>query len=120
MDTLTKVMNVNQHQIDELARYLEAFEQIRNKAVEAVPEIHEQVDMAGAWMMFRFSKWFGSTSHRRRTEHRLGEIAKRFPNLFPHCGGLVLGHRVDDGARMSGEAPTVYSPCVGLRVKLGR
>ena len=84
MDTLTKVMNVNQHQIDELARHLEAFEQIRDKAVEAVPETHEQVDMAGAWMMFRFSKWLGFKGHRRRAEHRLGEIAKRFPNLFPY------------------------------------
>ena len=72
MDTLTKVMDVNQHQIDELARHPEAFEQIRDKAVEAVPEIREQVDMAGAWMMFRFSKWFGFTGYRRRAEHRLG------------------------------------------------
>ena len=56
MDTLTKVMDVNQHQIDELARHPEAFEQIRDKAFEAVPEIREQVDMAGAWMMIRFSK----------------------------------------------------------------
>ena len=46
MDNLTKVMTVNQHQIDELSRHLEAFEQIRDKAVEAVPEIREQVDMA--------------------------------------------------------------------------
>ena len=82
MDTLTKVMDVNQHRINELARHLEAFEQIRDKAVENVPEILEQVNVAGAWMMFRFSKWFGFTGHRRRAEHRLGEIAKRFPNLF--------------------------------------
>ena len=70
MDTLTKVMDVNQHQIDELARHPEAFGQIRNKAVEVVPEIREQINMTGAWMMFRFSKWFGFTDH-RRAEHRL-------------------------------------------------
>ena len=59
-------------QSDELARHLEAFERIRDKAVETVPEILEQVNVAGAWMVFRFSKWFGSTGHRRRTEHRFG------------------------------------------------
>ena len=59
MDTLTKVMDANQHQIDELTRHLEAFEQIRDKAVEAVPEIREQVDMAAAWMMFRFQNGLG-------------------------------------------------------------
>ena len=56
MDTLTKVMDVNQHRINELTRHPEAFEQIRDKAVEAVPEIREKVDMVGAWIMFRFLK----------------------------------------------------------------
>ncbi len=46
MDTLVKVMEVNQHQIDELTRHLGAFEQVRDKAVEAVPEIRQQIDMA--------------------------------------------------------------------------
>lgn len=46
MDVLVKVMTVNQHQVDELSRHLEAFEQLRDKAVEAVPEIRSQIDMA--------------------------------------------------------------------------
>ena len=46
MDVLVKVMEVNQHQVDELSRHLEAFEQVREKAVEAVPEIRSQIDMA--------------------------------------------------------------------------
>ena len=46
MDSLVTVMNVNQHQIEELSRHLNAFEKVRDKAVEAVPEIREQIDMA--------------------------------------------------------------------------
>ena len=46
MDALVKVMEVNQHQVDELSRHLEAFAQLRDKAVEAVPEIRSQIDMA--------------------------------------------------------------------------
>lgn len=50
MDTLVKVMEVNQHQIEELSRHLNVFEQVRDKAVEAVPEIRSQIDqvIAGA------------------------------------------------------------------------
>lgn len=44
MDTLKEVMTVNQHQIQELDRHLEAFKDIRDKAVEAVPEIRTQID----------------------------------------------------------------------------
>ncbi|PVZ64478.1 hypothetical protein DC094_19385 [Pelagibaculum spongiae] len=46
MDHLGKVMEVNQHQIEELSRHLGAFEQVRDKAVEAVPEIRSQIDSA--------------------------------------------------------------------------
>ena len=44
MNELKSVMEVNQHQISELARHLEAFKDVRDKAVEAVPEIREQID----------------------------------------------------------------------------
>ncbi|WP_194866730.1 MotA/TolQ/ExbB proton channel family protein [Pseudoalteromonas sp. PPB1] len=43
MDTLTAVMEVNQHQLAELERHLAAFEQMRDKAVEAVPQIQQHV-----------------------------------------------------------------------------
>lgn len=43
MDELRAVIVVNQHQIQELARHLEAFVQMRDKAVEAVPQIREQI-----------------------------------------------------------------------------
>lgn len=46
MDALIKVMEVNQHQIEELSRHLNAFEQVRDKAVAAVPEIRSQIDQA--------------------------------------------------------------------------
>ncbi len=45
MDALVKVMEVNQHQINELARHLEGFAQVRDKAVAAVPEISGQIDL---------------------------------------------------------------------------
>lgn len=46
MTNLKTVMEVNQHQITELDRHLEAFKDIRDMAVEAVPEIQEQIDAA--------------------------------------------------------------------------
>ncbi|MFK0570697.1 hypothetical protein [Endozoicomonas sp.] len=43
MSDLTQVMEVNQHQIEELARHLDAFAETRDKAVEAIPEIQQQI-----------------------------------------------------------------------------
>ena len=43
MEKLKTVMVTNQHQIDELGNHLEAFRDMRDKAVEAVPEIRSQV-----------------------------------------------------------------------------
>ena len=44
MNNLKEVMDVNQHQLNELERHLEAFKDIRDRAVEAVPEIRKQID----------------------------------------------------------------------------
>lgn len=44
MSHLESVMKINQHQIDELSNHLEAFKDIRDRAVEAVPEIRTQID----------------------------------------------------------------------------
>ncbi len=44
MNNLKQVMEVNQHQVEELGRHLEAFKDMRDKAVEAVPEIRKQVE----------------------------------------------------------------------------
>lgn len=41
---LRDVLEVNQHQITELNRHLEAFAGVRDRAVEAVPQIREQID----------------------------------------------------------------------------
>ncbi len=41
---LKQVMEVNQHQLSELESHLEAFKDIRDKAVEAVPEIRKQIE----------------------------------------------------------------------------
>jgi hypothetical protein len=46
MNELKEVVQVNQHQINELNRHLEAFKDIRDKAVMAVPEIRGQIDHA--------------------------------------------------------------------------
>ncbi|MDH0345828.1 hypothetical protein [Aeromonas dhakensis] len=43
MSDLKNVMEVNQHQLAELERHLEAFQIMRDKAVEAVPQIQQQV-----------------------------------------------------------------------------
>ncbi|EKP0299101.1 MotA/TolQ/ExbB proton channel family protein [Aeromonas veronii] len=43
MNDLKNVMEVNQHQLAELERHLEAFKEMRDKAVEAVPQIQQQV-----------------------------------------------------------------------------
>lgn len=44
MSGLNEVMTVNQHQLGELTRHLEAFKDMRDKAVDAVPEIRRQVE----------------------------------------------------------------------------
>ena len=44
MEALKEVMEVNQHQLKELASHLEAFRDMRDKAVEAVPQIRQQVE----------------------------------------------------------------------------
>lgn len=46
MNNLKAVMEVNQHQIAELDRHLNAFKEVRDRAVMAVPEIQDQIDMA--------------------------------------------------------------------------
>lgn len=47
MHDLKEVLEVNQHQITELQRHLEAFVSMRDKAIEAVPMIQEQVEGLG-------------------------------------------------------------------------
>ena len=44
MEKLSEVTEVNQHQLAELERHLEAFTEVRDKAVEALPEIREKID----------------------------------------------------------------------------
>jgi len=44
MQNLKEVLVVNQHQVNELSRHLDTFKDIRDKAVEAVPEIRQQID----------------------------------------------------------------------------
>lgn len=47
MATLAEVLSVNQHQVQELGRHLDAFVKMRDKAIEAVPEIKEQLEKVG-------------------------------------------------------------------------
>ncbi|HRY18564.1 MAG TPA: MotA/TolQ/ExbB proton channel family protein [Candidatus Competibacteraceae bacterium] len=44
MAQLKTVLEVNQHQLQELSRHLEIFRDMRDKAVEAVPQIREQIE----------------------------------------------------------------------------
>lgn len=45
MIRLGEVMTVNQHQVQELGRHLDAFKDVRDKAVEAVPQLKEQIGL---------------------------------------------------------------------------
>jgi chromosome segregation ATPase len=47
MAELKNVLQVNQHQIAELQRHLDAFVQVRDKAIEAVPRINQQLTAIG-------------------------------------------------------------------------
>lgn len=47
MAALRDVLQVNQHQISELSRHLDAFVLLRDKATDAVPTIHEKLDEVG-------------------------------------------------------------------------
>ena len=47
MEKMQSVLQVNQHQIQELQRHLEAFVTMRDKAVEAIPVIHENLNNVG-------------------------------------------------------------------------
>ncbi|MBU9817141.1 hypothetical protein J1781_20165 [Rahnella sp. C60] len=47
MAELQNVLKVNQHQIDELSRHLDAFATLRDKATEAVPAIQMKLDEVG-------------------------------------------------------------------------
>lgn len=47
MEQLAGVLQVNQHQIQELGRHLSAFMEVRDKAVEAVPEIQARLEEVG-------------------------------------------------------------------------
>src|SRR5690606_11866955 len=46
MQELQQVMQVNQHQLNELQRHLSAFGDIRDRAVQALPEIRTHIDTA--------------------------------------------------------------------------
>lgn len=50
MERMKSVLDVNQHQLQELERHLDAFKDIRDRAVAAVPEIREQIDQTVAGM----------------------------------------------------------------------
>ena len=43
MSNLEQVINTNQFQVEELNKHLEAFKEMRDKAVEAIPQIKEQI-----------------------------------------------------------------------------
>lgn len=50
LESLKRVIEVNQHQIQELQRHLEAFVYMRDRATEAVPQIQHQLDEIGRQM----------------------------------------------------------------------
>ncbi len=51
MNDLKEIMTVNQHQISELNRHLEVFGAMRDAAIDAVPQIHEQIEYVGSQLV---------------------------------------------------------------------
>ena len=51
MQLLSNVINVNQHQINELTRHLDAFVAMRDQAVIAVPQIKQQLEQVGQQLL---------------------------------------------------------------------
>lgn len=51
MQLLSTVINVNQHQINELTRHLDAFVAMRDQAVIAVPHIQEKLEQVGEQLL---------------------------------------------------------------------
>jgi len=51
MKTLGEVLTVNQHQISELDRHLDAFVKMRDQAVIAVPQIQSQLEIVGQQLL---------------------------------------------------------------------
>jgi hypothetical protein len=47
MQALSEVLNINQHQIQELSRHLDAFISMRQQAIQAVPEIQNKLEEVG-------------------------------------------------------------------------
>lgn len=45
MQNLSDVLQVNQHQINELNRHLDAFENLQEKAIQALPKTQEHIDL---------------------------------------------------------------------------
>ncbi|WP_146074313.1 hypothetical protein [Pokkaliibacter plantistimulans] len=72
MALLQSVMEVNQHQIGELDRHLTAFSDVRDRAVEAVPEIRKQIDATLA----------GAQAVSREINEGMGEVAKQVEKVL--------------------------------------
>ena len=51
MEQLNSVITVNQHQITELTRHLDAFVSMRNEAVIAVPQIQQKLEQVGEQLL---------------------------------------------------------------------
>lgn len=98
MQSLEGVLNVNQHQIGELQRHLQAFIEAREKAVQAVPEIKQRMEQLAT----ELSKSMGSI------------------NQALHEGALEFGQSVNRTTAAVGEmANTVTSSSEKMQKDLG-
>ncbi|NJM12284.1 MAG: hypothetical protein HC889_10705 [Synechococcaceae cyanobacterium SM1_2_3] len=73
MAQLKTVLVVNQHQLQELSRHLEAFSAMRDKAVEAVPQIREQIDQTVSAVAASVQT---ASEHYTRLTEQFGDLSK--------------------------------------------
>lgn len=86
MHDLKDVLQVNQHQIGELERHLEAFVSMRNQAIEAVPMIQGQVENLGQQLAQSTETLHG---HLLETSDKMAEGSNKVRVAFETSAGQL-------------------------------
>ena len=101
MSDLREVLLVNQHQIAELQRHLEAFVTMRDKAIEAVPNIQQKIEEVGELMKLAVSE-----GRKTNPELKIGICGEH----GGHPGSIAFCHKIG----------LSYVSCSGPRVPIAR
>lgn len=120
LESLKDVIQVNQHQIQELQRHLDAFINLRDKATEAIPQIQRKLDEVGEQMLvaatdMKVAMLEGSTEFKESvdlTNIAMRSLASTVQNETEKMSstlqdtasdlqksGVDMLHRLEDGAK---------------------